>query len=361
MLPRVCFRTGDSRLVASLAEIAAGMLPPRASLALAIVASLALLPCRPAQAQSTTPREILLGVIGGSGIGGSIRVPPAAEQGSRSTDHASDPGAATMLADGLGRLGAGDQSAALRIFEQLVALFPDTSEASHARRYLGEAYRNDAITRVRPAAGPPTTALPVGATTPGQLPPAGATSSAPAPSTSATGNAAGDGGSGWRVSVRSDTALEHRLISEVGDRVFFASGSAEIGARAASVLVAEADWLIKQPRLDATIEGHADEPGSEVENLELSQARAEAVRLRLIAAGVAPERLTIAARGRGDRLAECAEPECAAQNRRVVLVPFTREAGDREGPLAAHDAARPAAPAPIIARRAAAADAPPPR
>ena len=39
------------------------------------------------------------------------------------------------------------------------------------------------------------------------------------------------------------------------------------------------------------VEGHADESGSSRHNLELSRARAEAVRAALVARGIAPERL----------------------------------------------------------------------
>lgn len=263
----------------------------------------------PAGAQSSSPsqelREIYIGTFGVKATAASVG---AVERDSMSVSEATS--AAGMLADGLGRLGAGDSGGASRQFEQLVARYPDSQEAGHARRYLGEVYRARSDQRPAEPRPPARAAAPAAITAPG-----GSASTAEAAKI----------GEGWRVSVRTETLLEHRLISEVGDRVFFAAGSAELGSRARGVLSAQAVWLKKQPSLDAVIEGHADEPGSDVENLVLSEARAEAVRGRLIEEGVAPERLVIEARGRAERLVECMEPECAAQNRRALTVPFTRD------------------------------------
>ena len=108
--------------------------------------------------------------------------------------------------------------------------------------------------------------------------------------------------------------------AEVGDRVFFSEGSAELGARARSALEAQAAWLKRHAALPVTVEGHADDAGVVNHNLEVSRRRAEAVRRRLIESGVAPERIRIVAYGRERPIAQCAEPSCAAQNRRVVTV-----------------------------------------
>jgi outer membrane protein OmpA-like peptidoglycan-associated protein len=132
---------------------------------------------------------------------------------------------------------------------------------------------------------------------------------------------------GWSIEVHRSTApaearseLGHRLRLEIGDRVFFGPGSAELGARAHQVLAGQAEWLKGRPELIATIEGHADDPGPAEDNLRLAAARAQAVRQRLIGEGVSPARITVQAAGNTDRVAVCGEPACAAQNRRAVTV-----------------------------------------
>jgi peptidoglycan-associated lipoprotein len=112
--------------------------------------------------------------------------------------------------------------------------------------------------------------------------------------------------------------------SEAGDRVFFAEGSAELGARAIAALDAQAAWLRAHPSLAVTVEGHADDWGSARDNLAISQRRAAAVRVRLIAQGVAAERIATMAYGRTRRAAECAASTCNVQNRRSITVPYPR-------------------------------------
>ena len=68
--------------------------------------------------------------------------------------------------------------------------------------------------------------------------------------------------------------------SQVGDRVFFSEGSAELGSRARTALAAQAAWLKRNAALPVIVEGHADESGAASHNLEVSQRRAEAVRRR---------------------------------------------------------------------------------
>ena len=108
--------------------------------------------------------------------------------------------------------------------------------------------------------------------------------------------------------------------TQVGDRVFFSEGSAELGARARVALEAQATWLKRHTSLAVTIEGHADDAETIGHNLEVSRRRAEAVRRRLIESGVAAERIGTAAYGRERPIARCNEPWCAVQNRRAVTV-----------------------------------------
>jgi outer membrane protein OmpA-like peptidoglycan-associated protein len=121
-----------------------------------------------------------------------------------------------------------------------------------------------------------------------------------------------------QLGVPTEAAAEFQ--SQVGDRVFFGEGSAEIGTRARLALEAQAAWLSRHAALPVTVEGHADDAGGADHNLGVSWRRAEAVRRRLIESGVAAERIRVVAFGRERPIAECAMPGCAVQNRRAVTI-----------------------------------------
>jgi len=74
------------------------------------------------------------------------------------------------------------------------------------------------------------------------------------------------------------------------------------------------------PQARVTVEGHTDSTGSDVHNLELSEARANAVRAELISAGVDPSRVT--ARGMGESYPKAPNDTDAGrqQNRRVEII-----------------------------------------
>ena len=80
-----------------------------------------------------------------------------------------------------------------------------------------------------------------------------------------------------------------------------------------------AELLKEHPRLSALIEGHTDSAGPDDINLELSKARAEAVKQALIARGVPEERLTSEGAGEGRPIADNATAAGRGQNRRVEV------------------------------------------
>jgi outer membrane protein OmpA-like peptidoglycan-associated protein len=116
------------------------------------------------------------------------------------------------------------------------------------------------------------------------------------------------------------TRIGRDFRSSVGDRVFFADQSAELGARARAAIEAQAQWLKRKPTMLVLIEGHADDSGTSDDNVQLSHQRAEAVRGRLIELGIATDRIGVTAFGRNRTIADCAGLLCAAQNRRAVTV-----------------------------------------
>ena len=86
------------------------------------------------------------------------------------------------------------------------------------------------------------------------------------------------------------------------------------------VLQKNADYLRRWTSVRATIEGHADERGTNEYNLALGERRANAVRDYLTGLGLGAERFVVVSKGREEPLcSEDAEP-CHARNRRGQFV-----------------------------------------
>ncbi len=217
-----------------------------------------------------------------------------------------------LYLDGMEKLDAGHAEWARKTFDSLLARFPDSAAADLARRQLGALDHGHDHGHGLDASG----VAPVKGR-------AQAPASDPTPVISRS--------AAWRQELRRNAAIQAKLRTEAGDRVFFSAGSAELGTRARMALAAQAQWLKQWHEFEAAIAGHADEPGTEEENLRLSRDRAEAVRRRLVAEGVAAARLAVVALGRTDPIAPCADPDCAAQNRRAVTLVFASGTRERLG------------------------------
>lgn len=217
-----------------------------------------------------------------------------------SSEQSASTGTAPELLD-LARLNLTEKrtEAAQRLLEQLVARFPEAPEAERARAELLALYlRNPRIASAPPAPAQNDMAHTAPPASPSQSPP-------PA--------------SAWRISLILAPTLQDELRDSVGDRVFFAAGSTELGARARSVIAAQAQWLARHPELDAIVEGHADDADAGGDDNELSLRRAEAMLSQLVLDGVEPNRLRVHDLGSQARVATCNDSDCAAQNRRAVL------------------------------------------
>jgi outer membrane protein OmpA-like peptidoglycan-associated protein len=239
----------------------------------------------------------------------------------RDSESAGDDEISRIFADALDALENGNAAAAQRKFEVVVARDPESHLAKDARGYLADLYRSPAPTKTK---AEKTTAESASKFT-AQRSGLGAAdvmpeSTAPAPVAAVAG-------------IPVSPGVEEEFIVEAGDRVFFGSGSAELGQRARIVLAAQARWLARRGDVIAVVEGHADDGSMpEVQSAKLSELRAIAVRDRLVAEGVPAARLTIAGAGRSQPIANCPGSDCAAQNRRVVTVLklLTREGGRRD-------------------------------
>ncbi len=250
-----------------------------------------------------------------------------------------------LYLDGLEKLDGGHRDWAQQTFEAVVARFPDSAAAGLARRRLGDLYRGTPADSGAVPVTPPVTA-PVRLTAPVAAPvrslPMLAPPTAPAPGR----------GPAWEQELRRNAPIQVKLRGEAGDRIFFSTGSAELGTRARTALAAQAQWLIRWREFEAAVEGHADEPGTDEENLTLSRQRAEAVRQRLIEEGVEASRVSVVAAGRTQRVATCTAPDCSSQNRRAVTLVFaggTRARLGLAGPATA-DASSDRAPTPSPVR-----------
>ncbi len=106
-------------------------------------------------------------------------------------------------------------------------------------------------------------------------------------------------------------------VFATGGDVLFAPSSAELTAEATDVLDQAISILNQDPDLAVTIEGHTDSDGSEAANLELSDARANAVLSYFTNNGISADRLTAIGKGEGEPVADNATPEGKRQNRRI--------------------------------------------
>jgi peptidoglycan-associated lipoprotein len=104
------------------------------------------------------------------------------------------------------------------------------------------------------------------------------------------------------------------------DRVFFATDSHTLDAEARAVLDTQATWLLRNPAIGVTIEGHADERGTREYNLALGDRRANAAKNYLAARGVPAGRMNVISWGKERPVAEGSDESAWAQNRRAVTV-----------------------------------------
>ena len=110
------------------------------------------------------------------------------------------------------------------------------------------------------------------------------------------------------------------LQKVTSDRVFFGTDVHTLDGRAQSILDTQAQWLLANPSVRVTIEGHADERGTREYNLALGDRRANSVKNYLAARGVPASRLNTVSWGKERPEALGSSESAWAQNRRAVTV-----------------------------------------
>ncbi|MDP9164150.1 MAG: peptidoglycan-associated lipoprotein Pal [Pseudomonadota bacterium] len=111
------------------------------------------------------------------------------------------------------------------------------------------------------------------------------------------------------------------LIAKAGtDTIHFGTDKSDIDAQSRAILMAQAKWLMANPTVRASIEGHADERGTREYNMALGERRANAARDFLVAQGVPSTRLLVTSWGKEKPIAVGSDESAWAQNRREVTV-----------------------------------------
>jgi outer membrane protein OmpA-like peptidoglycan-associated protein len=109
---------------------------------------------------------------------------------------------------------------------------------------------------------------------------------------------------------------------EIRDKIYFATGKADIQKRSFELLDQVISILKAHPEIRLAIEGHTDDQGDDTSNLKLSQARAESVQAYFVRAGVDMKRLKANGYGETRPVADNASAKGREQNRRVeFLIP----------------------------------------
>ena len=115
--------------------------------------------------------------------------------------------------------------------------------------------------------------------------------------------------------------MQADLVAKAGsDTVYFGTDKSDLDSPSRATLAAQARWMLANPSVKGSIEGHADERGTREYNLALGERRANAAKDFLIANGVPAGRLTTISWGKERPAAVGSDESAWAQNRRAVTV-----------------------------------------
>ena len=116
-------------------------------------------------------------------------------------------------------------------------------------------------------------------------------------------------------------AMQADLVAKAGsDTVYFGTDKSDLDASSRATLAAQARWMLANPTVKGSLEGHADERGTREYNLALGERRANSAKNFLIANGVPAGRLTVISWGKERPAAVGSDESAWAQNRRAVTV-----------------------------------------
>lgn len=112
-------------------------------------------------------------------------------------------------------------------------------------------------------------------------------------------------GEGYNTQTIDQTSLsginipsQEELIAVAGDRIFFGTDSYRLSSSAKSIVRKQANWLMQNPNITVSIEGHCDERGTREYNLALGERRANSIKNYLVEMGVNPSRINTISYGK---------------------------------------------------------------
>ena len=115
--------------------------------------------------------------------------------------------------------------------------------------------------------------------------------------------------------------MQADLVAKAGsDTVYFGTDEFALDAASRATLTAQTRWMLANPTVRGSIEGHADERGTREYNLALGERRANSAKDFLVANGVPVARLTVISWGKERPAATGSDESAWAQNRRAVTV-----------------------------------------
>lgn len=116
--------------------------------------------------------------------------------------------------------------------------------------------------------------------------------------------------------IREERMAELRMEN----MVYFEFDDSRITSQYAELLQAHADYLVNNPSVSVTIEGHCDERGTPEYNIALGERRAKAVAQYLQNLGVSSNQISTVSFGEEKPMIRASNPDAYAKNRRGVLV-----------------------------------------
>lgn len=144
---------------------------------------------------------------------------------------------------------------------------------------------------------------------------------APPAQTGPTDPAAGTGTTGDDVGLVELPGSQAAMVAAAGsDTIYFGTDKSDVSPDAQATLTAQARWMLANPNVRASVEGHADERGTREYNQALGERRAQAAKLFLMAQGVPEARLLTISWGKERPVATGSDESAWAQNRRAVTV-----------------------------------------
>src|SRR3546814_15376379 len=106
------------------------------------------------------------------------------------------------------------------------------------------------------------------------------------------------------------------MASVSSDRIFFDTDKYDVSAEDQTTLQSQAQWLMANPNVRVTVEGHADERGTRDYNLALGERRANAAKNYLVSLGVPESRISTISYGKERPETTGYDDSAWAQNRR---------------------------------------------